>query len=241
MSGHEETLRLIELAQSGNEAAKERLVLENIALVKSLLRGFAGRGAEWDDLLQLGSIGLLKAIIGYDKSFGVRFSTYAVPMITGEIRRFLRDDGMVKVSRSLRETAYKVNRAAAEFAQAGKSEATIEELSEKTGFSKEEIISSLEAVRPAVSIYEPVSGDGDDLLLIDRLGAEDESESIIDRMDIEKMLQRLNEKERKLIHMRFFREMTQEQIAKVLGTSQVQVSRMLGRTIKKIREKLSAL
>lgn len=153
---HEQTLKLIRAANAGDEEAKETLIIKNAALVRSIVKGFTARGAEYDDLYQTGLIGLLKAIEGYDEKYNVRFSTYAVPMIAGEIKRFLRDDGIIKVSRSLKENAVKIFRAQEKLKKELLREPLLSEISRETGLEPEEITQSLDAVREPVSIYEPV-------------------------------------------------------------------------------------
>lgn len=231
---HEDTLRLLNLAQNGDEDARESLVVHNIALVKSLVRGFMNRGVDYDDLIQIGSMGLLKAIDGYQSQFGVRFSTYAVPMITGEIKRFLRDDGIIKVSRSLKENAIRIYRAEELLKRKLGREPTIEELSNDTGISSEDIVHSMEAIREPMSIYEPIYGD-EKTLLVDTIARQDDSE-MIGNLILKDLLSSLNERERNVIVLRYFRDRTQSEIAKIIGVSQVQVSRIIVRTLEKLRK-----
>ena len=236
---HEETLRFIAAAQAGDKEAKERLVCDNLALVRSVVRSFLGRGAEYEDLLQLGSMGLVKAICGYDASFGVRFSTYAVPMISGEIKRFLRDDGLVKVSRSLKENAQKVFRAQELYQKENGEPPGVEELSRLTGMESEEIVHCIEAVRSPVSLYETAFDDSEKTLLIDTMAAQEEDTDAIDRILLRELIGSLPVRERKLIALRFFSDKTQSEIAQILGVSQVQVSRLLTKTIEKLRKSLA--
>ncbi len=231
---HEITLKLISEAKQGDLRSKEELVTHNIALVKSIVRGFLGRNVEYDDLFQIGSLGLLKAIDGYDASFGVRFSTYAVPMISGEIKRFIRDDGMVKVSRSLKENAMKIRRAQDELSKKTGKEPCIEELSAHTGLEKEEIVLALEAVVPPTSIDEPIFEDGE-VTVADRLVHDDRSQ-ILDTLLIKELLSKLSAKEKKLITLRFFMDKTQSEIAVIMGVSQVQISRLLTKTLQKLKK-----
>jgi len=232
---HEETVELIRRAHNMDEAARERLVVKNTALVKSIAKRFLGRGTEWEDLVQIGSVGLIKAIDGYDAAYGVRFSTYAVPMISGEIKRFLRDDGIVKVSRALKEGAMHIARATEELKRALGREPTVEELSKKTGMPPEELAACMEAVREPVSLYEPVFDDSGKTLLMDTLSA-DENAKITDRMLVEELMAKLPERERRIIELRFFLDRTQSEIAGEIGVSQVQVSRILVRTLQKMRK-----
>lgn len=235
---HDETLALLEKAQQGDEKAKERLVEKNIALVKSLVKKFLNRGYEYEDLFQLGSIGLVKAIYNYNPSYNVRFSTYAVPMIIGEIKRFLRDDSMIKVSRSLKELVTKAN-AAKEYLKAElKREPTIQEIAENIESSPDEIIYAMEAVRAPTSIYDVIYEDDDNpILLIDKVSEEysQEDEAMV-RLTLKDLLSKLEKRERTIIVMRYFQDKTQSEIAKLLDISQVQVSRIEKRILKKMRE-----
>jgi RNA polymerase sporulation-specific sigma factor len=237
---HDETLSLLEKAQQGDEKAKERLVEKNIALVKSLVKKFLNRGYEYEDLFQLGSIGLVKAIYNYNPSYNVRFSTYAVPMIIGEIKRFLRDDSMIKVSRSLKELVTKAN-AAKEYLKAElKREPTIQEIAENIESSPDEIIYAMEAVRAPTSIYDVIYEDDDNpILLIDKVSEEysQEDEAMV-RLTLKDLLSKLEKRERTIIVMRYFQDKTQSEIAKLLDISQVQVSRIEKRILKKMRERI---
>ena len=231
------TIRLIMLAHGGDKAARDRLVEENMGLVWSIVRRFAGRGCETEDLFQIGSIGLIKAIDKFDTSYDVRFSTYAVPMIAGEIRRFLRDDGMIKVSRSVKEMGIKVSAAMEKLAGTLGREPTLEEIAGSVGASREEVAASLEAGAQVESLYAPAGGDDTNLSLLDRLSQESrENEEVLDRMVLKKLLGSLGEKERELIVRRYFYGQTQTKIAGQMGISQVQVSRMEKRILKKMRE-----
>ncbi len=234
---HEETLELIRAAKKGDESAKEKLVESNIALVKSIVRGFLGRGTDYDDLLQIGSIGLIKALNGYDPSFNVRFSTYAVPMISGEIKRFLRDDGIIKVSRGIKERSIHIFRAREELKNELLRDPELSEIAERTKLSEEEITEALEAVRDPISIYEPVKNDGDprSALLIDTMPEMSikEDVGIINSLMINQLLANLSEREKKIVLLRFFRDKTQSEIADIVGVSQVQISRIITRTLEK--------
>ena len=236
----EHTLALIERVHEGDKKAREQLVEENMGLVFTVVRRFLGRGCEQEDLVQIGSIGLLKAIDHFDCSFEVRFSTYAVPMITGEIKRFLRDDGMIKVSRLLKESAAKAYRARVLLKQQKGSEPTVEELSAETGISPEELVLAMEAVSDVESLSQTVySGDGTPVLLGDRLpDRQDRNEELLNRMLLSQLLQLLNEDEQEMIRLRYFEERTQVQVAAALGMTQVQVSRAEKRILKKLRDSL---
>ena len=239
-SSKEETYRLIDEAKKGSEAAKERLVIENTGLVNMAVRRFASSGCEPEDMMQLGYIGLIKAIERFDKSFGVMFSTYAVPMIAGEIRRFLRDDGKIKVSRQLKQDVKRLKRAEEEFMQKRGRSPRISELAEEMGRSPEEISEILEArtaVTAAASIDdEAFAASGAPEPASD--AAEDDEERRAELMDMRDMLMALNEKERGVIIMRYFRDMTQQQTGDRLGISQVQVSRIEKRALKLMRGRM---
>jgi RNA polymerase sporulation-specific sigma factor len=238
MNNH--TKELIENAHKGDRKARERLVLENMGLIGSIVKRFAGRGYEQEDLFQIGSIGLIKAVDKFDTSFDVKFSTYAVPMITGEIKRFLRDDGMIKVSRTLKENAVKTARAVDEYRKKHLKEPTVEIISQMTGISVEDIVMSFEASADIESIYKTVyQGDGSEVQLIDRLPEKkDFNDEVVDTMVVHELIDGLTESEKKLITMRYFEERTQTDIAGELGISQVQVSRLEKRILKSMREKI---
>lgn len=236
-----DTLELIKRCQDGDKAAREQLVTENIGLVWSIVRRFANRGYEMEDLFQVGSIGLIKAIDKFDTSFEVKFSTYAVPMITGEIKRFLRDDGMIKVSRTLKETSYKARAAKEALSIELGREPTIEEVSERTEISVENIVMSMEAGAEVESLYKTIyQGDGNAIYLIDKLEeSKDENQNMVDRLALYDILNSLEEKDRNIIRLRYFMNRTQTDIAKELGISQVQVSRIEKKILKAMREKLA--
>ncbi|MCD7761839.1 MAG: SigB/SigF/SigG family RNA polymerase sigma factor [Lachnospiraceae bacterium] len=234
----EQTLALIRKAHEGDKEARTQLAEENIGLVYTVVRRFTGRGCEYEDLVQIGSIGLLKAIDNFDSSFDVRFSTYAVPMIAGEIRRFLRDDGMIRVGRLLKETAVRAMRAREELEQDGQTEPAMEELALAVGVSPEELVMALEACSDVESLNQTVyQGDGTPVLLEDRLPDErDHHEILLDHMLLDQLLKALAPDERRLIRMRYFEDMTQVQTAACLGMTQVQVSRAEKRILRRMRE-----
>ena len=224
-----DTAELLKRSHAGDKEARDRLVMENAGLVWSIVRRFIGRGPEPDDLFQIGNIGLIKAIDHFDTELGVRFSTYAVPMITGEIRRFLRDDGMIKVSRPLKELAGKVGAAREKLEADLGREPTVEELARSVGASREEVAASMEAGARVGSIYEPFdAGDESGGCLADKI-AEKTSEN-----------DRVLEKEQQIIKMRYFENMTQTVIAGRLGISQVQVSRLEKKILREMRERLTS-
>ncbi len=223
-----ETINLINLSQTGDKAARDRLVTENIGLVWSIVRRFMGRGHESEDLFQIGVIGLIKAIDKFDTGYDVKFSTYAVPMITGEIKRFLRDDGMIKVSRSLKEAAMKIKVTKEQFENKQGREPTVEEVGELLGMSAEDVAVALEACTDIESLYKTIyQGDGNAIYLIDKVEQrEDDTENMMNQLTVDRLISTLNEKEQTIIKMRYYQEKTQTEIAELLGISQVQVSRL---------------
>ncbi|QEH68675.1 RNA polymerase sporulation sigma factor SigF [Cellulosilyticum sp. ST5] len=236
------TLELIQRAQQGDEIAKNILVQENLGLVWSLVRRFSNRGYDMEDLFQIGSIGLLKSIDKFDLSFNVKFSTYAVPMIVGEIKRFLRDDGMIKVSRSLKETAYKVRILKDELIRELNREPTISEIAAGLDLQVEEVVEALESNAEVESLNAVIyQGDGKPITLSDKI---DEvptlQNSLVDKMILTELIERLLPIEREIIHMRYFEDRTQTEIASALDISQVQVSRIEKRILKKMREMLGS-
>lgn len=234
----DQTRILIERAQHGEKEARDSLFQENTGLIYSVIKRFQGRGAETEDLFQIGSIGLLKAIEHFDFSFDVKFSTYAVPMIAGEIKRFLRDDGMIKISRSLKENHYKIQKTREMFTEKNGREPTMEEMCEEMQMDMEELLLSWEADNTVESIYKTIyQGDGTEISLVDKLSEEvNRHEQMLDKIYLEEILGTLLPEERKLIYMRYYQEKTQMQIAKALGISQVQVSRTEKRILKKMKE-----
>ena len=215
-------------AQQGEKEAKEQLFQKNTGLVHHVVKRFVNRGnVEAEDLFQIGAMGLIKAIEKFDVDFGVCFSTYAVPLIMGEIRRYLRDDGMIKVSRSIKENARRLRTVREEFWKDMGREPTVSELSEMSGIAVEDIVTAIEAGREVESIYKTMyESDGNEVLLLDMLGGEGETEEIVNRLMLEKMLSGLDEREKNLIRLRYFENKTQVQVAGDLGMSQVKVSRM---------------
>lgn len=224
-------------AQGGEGAAKELLFNNNVGLIHHVLKRFISRsGCDMEDLFQIGSIGLLKAIEKFDTEFGVCFSTYAVPLIMGEIRRFLRDDGIIRVSRGIKENAIHVNRARQVFVDKNAREPTLSELSEITGLSVENIVMALEAGREVESLYKTMyESDGNELLLLDTIGVTSDNDKLMNKLFVEELLKALNERERELIRLRFYENKTQVQTAERLGMSQVQVSRLEKKVLLQLR------
>lgn len=233
----EETETLLARARDGDTEAREVLIEKNLGLVHHIVKRFLGRGYDAEDLFQIGSIGLMKAIDKFDLSYEVKFSTYAVPMIAGEIKRFLRDDGMVKISRAVKENGFKIKKASQQVTKQLGREATIAEISEMTGLSPEDIVVAMEANVEVESIYKSVyQSDGNEIYMVDRLpSGRDENEKVLNHMLLEQLLAGLSEEEKRLISMRYFEEKTQVEVARQLGISQVQVSRLEKRILLQMR------
>ena len=252
----EELSVLIARSQAGESKAREVLIEKNLGLVHHIVRRFAGRGYDLEDLFQIGTIGLIKAIDNFDLKQGVKFSTYAVPMITGEIKRFLRDDGLVKVSRTIKENGVKVKLARQRLQASEGREPTLQEIMKETGLSSEEIVLAMEASIEVESIYSAVyQDDGSEVYLVDKVvrgvsgsvgssmvGVSDsedtEKEELLNRMLLKQLLDSLKPSERELICMRYFQNKTQTEIAGILGISQVQVSRMEKKILLRLREQV---
>lgn len=233
----DEVALLIQKAQEGDEEARRFLVTENLGLVHHIVKRFLGRGYEAEDLFQIGTIGLLKAVDKFDLSYDVRFSTYAVPMIQGEIRRFLRDDGIVKVSRTLKENGWKISRSAEALGQELGRAPTADEIAKAVNLSVEDIALAMEANTEVESIYKSVyQGDDSSFVIMDKLQNEnDPHDELLNHMLLEQLLSSLPLEERKLIQLRYFDNITQVEVAKQLHVSQVQVSRMEKRILLKLR------
>ena len=236
---YEGTLEKLERARAGDARAREELVEENLPLVHFVLRRFRDRGAEYEDLYQYGCIGLVKAVDRFDPSFNVRFSTYAVPIIMGEVRRYLRDDGPVHVSRTIHDNAMLVERFRTDFQAEHEREPTVNEITEATKLDREDVVLALNANRRVRSLSEPV-GAGSELRLMDVLGT-DTMEKIDSRLMLSNLLRELAPEERSIIVRRYFQSHTQSAIAKDMGISQVQVSRLESRIIKRMRERVESV
>ncbi len=230
------TEELIARSQAGDESAKELLVSENAGLIWSVARRFIGRGAEADDLYQLGCLGFLKAVDGFDLEFGTQFSTYAVPKIAGEIRRFLRDDGAVKVSRGIKERAAAIKTVRNQLISSLGREPTILEISEQTGFDPEEIALAESATAAVESIHQPA---GDEGFTLENILTDTESEeTMLERISLRQAIDRLPERESMVIRLRYFHGLTQQRVSKVLNVSQVQVSRIEKKALGLLREQM---
>ena len=233
----DEQLALLSRARAGDAEAAERMVTENSGLIWSVARRYFGRGVEPDDLYQLGCLGFLKAMSGFDESYGTRFSTYAVPKIAGEIRRFLRDDGPVKVSRGIKERATAIRTARTALEQRLGREPYVSELAAETGLEGAEIAAAELAVSPTESLQRETGEDG--FTLESTLGDEGQEERLLDRVWLRQAMERLPERARQIIALRYFHDLTQEKCAAIVGVSQVQVSRLERRAMASLREMLS--
>ncbi len=240
MLGEEETLALLRRAKAGDAAAKEELVTHNTSLLKSILRRYLGKGVDYDDLFSLACMGFLKAIAGFDEGYGVRFSTYAVPMIAGEIKRFLRDDGSVKVSRAMKKAAREIGRYVETYAAEHGEQPSVKELAEVFHMDESEVVFTMGSSRMPVSIYE--TGDYKDeksATLLERLPAGEDQDDMLEKMVLKEAIEKLPEREKKIVFLRFFRDMTQSEVAKAVGVSQVQISRIESRLLKDFKKELS--
>ncbi|MCB7341638.1 MULTISPECIES: SigF/SigG family RNA polymerase sporulation sigma factor [Blautia] len=233
----EHTLALIGRSHQGDKEARDTLFEENTGLIYSVARRFLGRGVEMEDLFQIGSIGLLKAVDKFDPAFEVKFSTYAIPMILGELKRFFRDDGMIKVSRSIKENQHRVYLAREKIEKELGREPSLKEIAEMLEMPPEEVAMTMDSAAEVESLYRTVyQSEGTDISLIDKIPEKENAEEhLLNRIFLEEILGKLESSDRKLLYMRYFQDQTQTQIAEQLGVSQVQVSRMEKRILKKLR------
>lgn len=232
----EESVECLRMAQAGDRQAAERMVTENAGLIWSIVRRFFGRGVDTDDLYQLGCVGFLKAIDGFDESYGTQFSTYAVPKISGEIRRFLRDDGSIKVSRGIKERAQVIRMARTDLEQRLSRDPTISEISAETGIEPEDIAIAETATIPAESLQKENGDEGFTLEHV--LGDFGQEERLVEHVSLREAISALPERERKVISLRFFHDLTQDAASRVLGVSQVQVSRIERKAVERLRDML---
>lgn len=239
MLDYEQTLILLQKAKTGDEKAKESLIQHNSPLVKSIVRRYKNKGVEYDDLYQLGCVGLVKAINNFDVSFNVKFSTYAVPMIAGEIKRFLRDDGSIKVSRSIKGQYYLMQKYIDEIRLKTGETPTTKQLAEKFNIEEPEVMFILESARMPVSIYESLDKESSNgQVVLDKLVNFDEVSALVDKMVLIDAIKSLEDKDKKLIMLRYFRDKTQSEVAQILNVSQVQVSRLENKILTKIKNKI---
>ncbi|KOA21104.1 RNA polymerase sigma-F factor [Clostridium homopropionicum DSM 5847] len=238
---YEINLELIERAKQGDKDALDKLIEKNLPLVSSISKKFLNRGYEYDDIFQIGSMGLVKAVNNFDVKYNVQFSTYAVPMIMGEIKRFLRDDGLIKVSRSVKQAGRKLHYDREKLTRKLNREPTIEELSEFSGMSTEEILFSTEAINEPKYLYDTIhQDDGSPIFLIDKISkSEGEDKQLLDKLALKEALNKLDPRARQIIILRYFKDITQVKVAQMLGISQVQVSRIEKKVLKAMKDKLS--
>ncbi len=236
----EQEMECLKKMKDGDLEAKKELTLRNMRLVAHVAKKYQNSDEDMEDLISIGTIGLIKAIDKFDLNYQVRFSTYAVPMISGEIRRFLRDDGMIKVSRSLKELAYKAYLLKEDLQNQWGREPTVGELSERLGVEQEELVMALDAGGDVESLHKPIyQKDGQEIRLVDKLEEKsEEHEQVLNHIVLTELLGVLNQDEKRLIYLRYFAEQTQSQVGRELGISQVQVSRMEKKILKNLREKL---
>ena len=237
---NEESMELLRRARAGDQSARTRLIEGNLRLVLSVIQRFASRGENADDLFQVGCVGLIKAIDNFDTSQPVKFSTYGVPMIVGEIRRYLRDNSAIRVSRSLRDTAYKVLQARERLMAESQREPTVEQIAKELDIPREEVVFALDAMSDPVSLYEPIYSDaGDALCVMDQIrDTKNTEEDWTNRIALKDALKRLNERERRILSMRFYEGKTQMEVSGEVGISQAQVSRLEKGAINAIRKNL---
>jgi RNA polymerase sporulation-specific sigma factor len=236
----EEMRELIAKSQAGDEAARVEMVVGNTRLVWSIVQRFSSRGVELDDLFQIGCIGLLKSVDKFDLSYEVKFSTYAVPMIIGEIQRYLRDDGMVKVSRSIRELNFKIRHASDQFMKQNERQPTLQELADILEVSFDDVLLAVDAMRDPASLHDQMfDHEGDSLTLMDQL-RDDKSEQPFEYVSLKSLIQKLSERERAIVYLRYYADLTQTEIAEKLGISQVQVSRIEKKVLARLRSWMEA-
>ncbi len=235
----EEKTELLKKARQGDRAAREELIEGNLRLVLSVIQKFMNRGAQPDDLFQVGVVGLIKAIDNFDLSLDVRFSTYAVPMISGELRRYLRDNNSIRVSRSTRDLAYRAMQVKEQLQKGSEKEPTAQEIAKVLGVPKSEVVFALESVNEPVSIYEPVySNSGDVLYMLDQLGDSSSDEGWIDELMLKDAIKMLSDREKNILYLRFYQGRTQVEVAKEIGISQAQVSRLEKSALNRIKSKV---
>ena len=234
-----EKIRLLKAMQAGDRGAREKLIEGNLRLVLSVIQRFTQRGENLDDLFQIGCIGLMKSIDNFDISQNVRFSTYAVPMIVGEIRRYLRDNNAIRISRSMRDTAYRAMQAKEQLIRETQKEPTVEQIAERIGLPREDVVLALESIVEPVSLYEPVYSDsGDTLYVMDQVGDHNDDSNWLDELALKEAIRGLGEREKRILNLRFFKGMTQIEVSAEIGISQAQVSRLEKGALNRIKSQL---
>lgn len=240
MLDNTDILALVEKAQHGDQQAKTVLIEENSPLIKSIIKRFKDKGIEYDDLYQLGCIGFLKAIKNFKAEFGVKFSTYVVPMVIGEIKRFMRDDGAIKVSRALKTLNLQINKYIENFFSKEQRKPSIEEIAKHFQTDEQEIVLAMDSSKMPLSLYSPIDDEGDSLNIADKIEAEDDiNEKIVNNLALKEVIKGLDSREKKIIVLRYYFDKTQSEIARQLKISQVQVSRLENKILENLRTKLS--
>lgn len=238
MLSSEETLNLIKLAQNGDEFAKEELINQNSPLIKSIIKFYKNKGIEYDDLYQLGSLGFVKAIINFNTDFNVKFSTYAVPMIAGEVKRFLRDDGSIKVSRALKSLYIQINRYINSYKLEHNNSPSVTEIAKQFNIEESEVMFAIDSSRALLSLDEPVEeGNSNSKTLMETIADEDKTDKMIDKILLKSIIKELNDRDKKIIYLRYYLDRTQSEVAKELNVSQVQVSRLELKILEKIKQR----
>lgn len=239
MLGNEETFDLLNEAKKGDDLAKEKLISMNAPLIKSIVKRYLNKGVEYDDLYQLGALGFVKAIINYDASFNVKFTTYAVPMIAGEIKRFLRDDGSIKVSRSLKHAAIRIKNYINEYVKVHDNNPSLENIAKNLSLEIDDVILAMNANINPLSLNEKAGDGSENLTLMDKITDNFSHENLIDKLALRELIGSLSSREKQIILLRYYFDKTQTEIAKELGVSQVQISRIENKVLLKMREELT--
>ena len=238
MLDNAQILDLVIKAQNGDQDAKEVLIKENSPLIKCLIKRFKGKGIEYDDLFQIGCLGFLKALKNFKAEFNVKFSTYVVPMVIGEIKRFMRDDGAIKVSRVLKSLNLQINKFIDQYSSINQKAPSIEEIAKKFNVEEQEVILAMDSARMPVSLYSPLDEDEEGLLVMDRVECEDEGQNMLENLALKELLHKLDKREQKIIMLRFYYDKTQSEIAQQLKISQVQFYILENKILNNIRKKL---
>lgn len=239
MLTNEETFALLEQAKNGDDLAKEKLISLNSPLIKSIVKRYLNKGIEYDDLYQLGAMGFVKAINNYDASFNVKFTTYAVPMIAGEIKRFLRDDGTIKVSRSIKYTAIQVKNFINEYSKTHLNNPSLERIANSLNIEINDVVLALEANTTPISLNEKFNDNSESITLVDKLSDSFSVDNLMNKLALRELIKELSAREKQVIIMRYYFDKTQSEIAKELGVSQVQVSRIENKVLNEMKDKLT--